>query len=264
MLPNFYPNRTIGQEHGAFFNRKSVSEAHRLVLLRSPRSHVLSMFKMCRYSPWGIKLQKLNRSRIEKNGTGQHDFEAWLQYYLHPLGKPWLGCYEPWNYQARALTSSKRAPHNVERDFEPSFGEALAAYLHMDWVGLQDFYEESMCLFYGRLEQTAEVRRLLSTCGCGLDNTHPALVHIRHYNISFNDTNSSAVTFTPALAAAMDRITVVDKVIFSVALRGFFSELKRLEARLGRRIMCPAALRRAETQLAYIANVTAVYEQTVS
>ena len=62
------------------------------------------------------------------------------------------------------------------------------------------------------------------------------------------------------LAAKIDRLTMVDKALFSAALRGFFREIRELEASLGRRVMCPSSLQEAEPRLAYIANVTALYE----
>lgn len=45
----FYPTSAMGQEHGYLYDRSQRPTAQRLVLLRSPRAHVLSMFKECRY-----------------------------------------------------------------------------------------------------------------------------------------------------------------------------------------------------------------------
>ena len=50
----------------------------------------------------------------------------------------------------------------------------------------------------------------------------------------------------------IDRLTAVDKVLFSEALRGFFSEIRSLEARVGHRVLCPHVLKRVEPKLAYI------------
>jgi len=44
-----------GQERGNLFDLATTPHATRLVFLRSPRAHVLSMFKECKYSPWGKK-----------------------------------------------------------------------------------------------------------------------------------------------------------------------------------------------------------------
>ena len=84
----------------------------------------------------------------------------------------------------------------------------------------------------------------------------------RHGSVS-----SSAVDIYPELAAKMDRLTAVDSLLFSVALHGFFSDIKwleaMLEARVGFRVMCPDTLRKAEPKLAYIANVTELYDMAI-
>ena len=74
--------------------------------------------------------------------------------------------------------------------------------------------------------------------------------------------SSTDVYIHPVLAVKMNRVTAVDKVLFSVALRGFLSEIRSLEARAGHRVLCPHVLKEAEpkAKLAYITNVTALYE----
>ena len=135
--------------------------AQRLVFLRSPRAHVLSMFKECRYDAWGVALWKKNQSQVPHEGTHQHDFEQWLDWYLHPLNKPWLGCYQPWNYQARAMTSWGKQPHGISaiETYEPSADSALTSYLETDWVGITDFYDESLCLLLSRFRTKAAAGR---------------------------------------------------------------------------------------------------------
>ena len=77
--------------------------------------------------------------------------------------------------------------------------------------------------------------------------------------VTHGDVDSTAVDVHPTLAVKMDRLTAVDKALFSVALRGFFREIKELEARVARRIMCPDVLQRMEPKLLYITSVTALY-----
>ena len=71
--------------------------------------------------------------------------------------------------------------------------------------------------------------------------------------------DSTDVDVHPHLAAQMDRLTMVDRALFALVLRGFIFEIRVLEGRVGRRILCPEALWRAEPKLAYVANVTALY-----
>ena len=126
------------------------------------------MFKECRYDAWGVALWKKNQSQVPHEGTHQHDFEQWLDWYLHPLNKPWLGCYQPWNYQARAMTSWTSKPHGISamETYEPSVDSALTSYLETDWVGITDFYDESLCLLLGRFRTKAAAVLFSESCRC--------------------------------------------------------------------------------------------------
>lgn len=156
------------------------------------------------------------------------------------------------------MTSNQKNPHNVDKateDFEPSSDAALASYMNADWVGLTDFYDESLCLLLSRLRSPAARAILLKACTC----EHKASVLDTPVN-RHGGVDSESVKVSPVLAMKMDRLTAVDKTLYSVALRGFFSEITDLEARLGHRIMCPHVLMNAQPKLAYITNVTALYE----
>ena len=136
IFPHFYPDLEAGPEHGYFYDRAHRPMAQRLVFLRSPRAHVLSMFKECRYNEWGVDLWKKNQSQVPHEGTHQHDFEQWLDWYLHPLNKPWLGCYQPWTYQARAMTSWTSKPHGISamETYEPSVDSAPRTWRRTGWA----------------------------------------------------------------------------------------------------------------------------------
>ena len=123
------------------------------------------------------------------------------------------------------------------------------------WVGLTDFYEESLCLLLSRLSAAAASAVFSRACRCDLAASILDVPVQTHGSV-----DSAGVDVHPVLAAKLDRLTAVDKALFSLALRGFFSEIKALEANIGRRIMCAHVLQNAEPKLAYIANVTALYE----
>ena len=229
------------------------------MLLRSPRAHVLSMFKECRYDSWGVSLWKRNISQVPHSGTHQHDFEQWLEWYLRPHYRSWLGCYDPWNYQARAMTSSRRNPHDIgaNESYEPSVDSAIASYSEMDWVGIADFYDESLCLLVSRLSTNAAQALFSTHCRCA---KRPRSILGSTEIVTHGTVRSTHVRVDPTIAVKMDRITVVDKSLFLVALRCFFREIRGLEARVGHRVLCPRVLKEAEPKLAYITNVTTLYE----
>jgi len=265
LFSRFYPRISYGQEHGHYYDRVQRPHAQRLVFLRSPRSHVLSMFKECRYDVWGVRLMHLNLSTVPHAGTHQHDFEQWINFYMRATGnvtgKKSMGCYDPWNFQARFMTSWRARPNlDLHEDNRPRIDAVLTSYMEMDWVGLTDFYDESLCLLLSRLQSSTAAAIFKKSCNCQVKNSS-ALMNVRierHGSVS-----SSAVNVYPALATKIDRLTAVDNLLFSVALHGFFSDIKRLEARVGFRVMCPGTLRKAEPKLAYIANVTELYDMAI-
>lgn len=71
-----------------------------------------------------------------------------------PTPRGAMGCYNPWNYQSRTLLSPSVSAHAVGPcgDFEPSFDSAVSEMLRFDWIGLTEFYHESICLLLFRIE----------------------------------------------------------------------------------------------------------------
>ena len=119
--------------------------------------------------------------------------------------RPWLGCYQPWNYQSRALVVDDCVPHNnvcvgcptagqetathytcnegrltkTQRHttctcstprlplLRPALRQAVAGMRSVQWVGLTDFYHESM---YARARSRA------SSAGPDWEHTPASLV----------------------------------------------------------------------------------------
>ena len=118
------------------------------------------------------------------------------------------------------------------------------------------FLYKSLCLLLGRFRTKAAAVLFSESCRCNQSGSILGTTKIdTHGSVSSTD-----VYIHPVLAVKMDRVTAVDKVLFSVALRGFLSEIRSLEARAGHRVLCPHVLKEAEPKLAYITNVTALYE----
>mgnify|MGYP000158871088 CR=1 FL=1 len=145
------------------------------------------------------------------------------------------------------MQSNEEKSHVVTcDDFEPSIDRAITETLKMDWVGLVDFYHESVCLLVSRLNRTSAY---MDTCGCeeGGQNSLPAAltvdVHDDHmqsgvtipqYEMDMVTTVSSRwlLLFThlqraalagdmlqlmPTLQAKVDRMTFVDRTLFEVS-----------------------------------------------
>ena len=102
----FFPVLAAGVEEGFLFDRKQHPNAIHLTLLRDPRSHVLSLYKECRFGTWGMKVwaQAIEEQQPWASGTQLEGLDAFVSFYQEPGGKEWLNCYEPWNFQG--------LPHN--------------------------------------------------------------------------------------------------------------------------------------------------------
>ena len=85
-FPHFYPQAAQGVEEGNLFDLEQRPGHFRLVMLRSPRSHVMSMFKECRFDPWGKSMISSRERHGEKpvphHGTHLEDFTEWINYFL--------------------------------------------------------------------------------------------------------------------------------------------------------------------------------------
>lgn len=134
-------------------------------------------------------------------------------------GSGGLGCYNPWNYQSRAMISWAGEPHFVPAcspDFEPSFDGVVAETQRMDWVGLQDFYHESLCLLMFRIEGAAHP--YMASCACDADGwkrveiAETMDVHEDH-TPRRGEHVSSHLDLDAITTAKVDRLSVVDRYV---------------------------------------------------
>jgi hypothetical protein len=168
---NLFPQNEAGVEHSVSF-QNSLDPfdflSHHLISLRSPRHHLWSLFSQCKYGAWGLIWT--NGTDFPRHGTTPeadvHDFRIWLNHFLDvstktkPVNKAdGFKCYQASNYQANAMTSAHWNPgHSNDLNYttEPDFGRSVLVYESMDWVALTDFFHESKCLLYYRLEPKTE------------------------------------------------------------------------------------------------------------
>lgn len=121
------------------------------------------------------------------------------------------------------------------KDFEPSFDGAVAEALRMDWVGVTDFFHESLCLLTYRIGGASHP--YLNTCACDSDdetrvNASAATrdVHIDHTPQRKRGMITSYLDLDPFLTAKVDRLTVVDRLVLQQPqhlLRSHLSALPR-------------------------------------
>mmetsp|Transcript_9285 Transcript_9285/g.18947 ORF Transcript_9285/g.18947 Transcript_9285/m.18947 type:complete len:331 (-) Transcript_9285:180-1172(-) len=228
-----------------------------MIMFRSPRDHVHSQYHQCvQISGSNCKLGN-NHECWPANWTAAHGFEDWISYFHGDSLVTFTGrCYNPHNLQARALTCHQRSNHNaVEHNWEPPLERALANLRSIEFVGIVEFFDESICLLLLGLRTLPPPPQC--RCPTGTD---------AHSSASPRTHRSK----TPPLATedhvlhAIDRLTSIDFVVYQHALRLFFNRVHEEEARLGYAFMCRSRLDRAQASLDYIStNLSRLYFQSL-
>jgi len=242
-------------------------DAFHLMMLRSPRAHVMSQFLECKYDWWG--------KAVTQNTAFPHSldddlgFAVWLDHFWPPraydcdcadmadcdcLREDDFNCYNPHNMQSRSLTCSGTGPynsHHVAQDtgIVPSAQEAVANLGKIEWVGIVELYDESLCLFFYKVEG-----RLRDHCACERSNPE------RHHNdhgVPPHDVESQA----KAVLQLVDRITAVDQVVYRAAVHRVVNELRVLEKKAGVQILCPGRMEDLRRTAHYLDGMDDVFVQ---
>jgi len=244
-------------------------DAFHLMMLRSPRAHVMSQFLECKYDWWG--------KMVTQDTTFPHTldddlgFAVWLDHFWPPraynctceniadcdcLREDDYNCYNPHNMQSRSLTCSGTGPydsHHVAPDtgIVPSAQEAVANLGKIEWVGILELYEESLCLFFYKVEG-----RLRDHCACQQHN--PEYHHMNH-GVPPHDVERQA----RAVLDLVDRITAVDQVVYRAAAHRVVNELRVLEKKAGVQIICPERMEVLQRTAHYLDGMADVFDPPV-
>lgn len=286
LLKDFFPQEEFGIEHSVSY-QNSLDPfdflSYHLVSLRSPRQHVFSLFAECKYDAWGKIMT--NGTDFPHSGTTPEadvrDFRTWLNHFLDTATQPkqpvrtgCFGCYRASNYQSNALTGTDEKPghkNDTKAVLEPDVRRSVQVYESMDWVALTDFFHESKCLFYHRLEpKTAQIDIYLrDLCRCGQSSSSSSSsstgvndVHATHHA---NGHRSSMSDLPTDILESVDALTRVDKQLYKVALERFVQEIVWLETELGRQVLCDNVLEQWEPELEYLGiSLTSIYRDEKS
>ena len=236
---------------------------HYLTMLRSPRAHVVSQFFYLKNSGGWCHLDPKQEgfSHCCENFPPKSDVEMlfnWIEYYADPGWSPskgdYLGsCYTPHNMQARALTCSPQACFRggslralTWEGARPSVVAAIKAASDLDWVGIEELYDESMCLFEYRL-----MGKLPPGCACGNNqkwqpSVGPKQLHQsggKEYEVNIGDI---------AHQNMLDNMTRVDAEVYRVSFVRLVRELRAVENETGVLLLCSERAAQARALTDYI------------
>ena len=173
------------------------------------------------------------------------------------------------NYQARPFVSKRKGPHRPDNDalMVPDIGVVQETINSFDWVAVTEFFHESKCLLYYRVQpRERKMQQYLDeTCHCHLEeqqgNSTETIkdVTVKHYD---GRRRHTMLDLDEMLLQKINAATTTDRPVFKETLRQFMLEINWLEANLGRRVLCDAPLAKWEQEMAYLGvNVTELYGQ---
>tara|TARA_B110001452_G_scaffold265562_1_gene270459 strand:+ start:1155 stop:2159 length:1005 start_codon:yes stop_codon:yes gene_type:complete len=250
------------------------SEAVYLVMLRSPRAHVLSQYMECAYSKWGMGVVSKSPEyrAFPRHSKGQPSgaqlashFDQWVRHFS-PAWTPEQGnfdCYTPWDFETRYLSCGmpgapdpmadhhgklrNRSRGNVMDSRQPR-DESIAlkmlnTFAEHGVVGVTELFDESLCLvrykMSGALPPSCACDAPPSTAPHGVHDNRGVPAH------SLADVWNSTLTL-------VDEITSIDAQVYVTGLAILLSELAALSRKLNVQLICEGRLDKVRAAVAYI------------
>lgn len=195
-------------------------------MVRNPMAHVLSQHRHCTASGrhdrgWGLDWEPT--------------LENWLAYNLklresgvtRVLGKL-MDCLNPMDLHSHRWTCNTTWDQALHVDTDLAIRN-----MHATWfVGVRELYQESLCLFYVKVRG-----RLPQKCHCGNMtawtnfSTHFVTTHYNVHSPRYSSWSDRA-------RGLAEQLTKSDTQLYKAALRRFLGELRWVEIRFGRRVLC--------------------------
>lgn len=202
---------------------------HRMItMLRKPSEHVYSEYLECADTPWG----KAIRSESGAEEEDVASFTSWLQHFAQNSTDD-FNCYHPFNMQSRALSCDYPSdPHHYDGELNSAM--TAAAFRAMEetfFVGLVEYYQESLCLFHSKVVESA----LPSWCDCKQKGAWNAKAVT---NATHNVPEHSLHDLSSADMDIVNSLTEHDQMLYNAAYERFKKDIAAEEEKRGVKIMC--------------------------
>eukprot|EP00931_Biecheleriopsis_adriatica_P115510 TRINITY_DN91299_c0_g1_i1.p1 TRINITY_DN91299_c0_g1~~TRINITY_DN91299_c0_g1_i1.p1 ORF type:complete len:392 (+),score=51.33 TRINITY_DN91299_c0_g1_i1:37-1176(+) len=232
---------------------RSASKGFHGTLLRSPRAHVLSLFSHCHnahHNTWArvasdiplyfaeMLLRGTENACGDTCATGNPDWRGALEERLSAAMDPAEAAKNVRviplaNTQSHALTCSKSRGslgHHFKvldggDSLHPDLHDALASMRRLEWVGLTDLFEPSLCLLHFQAN-----RSLPASCDCNAPSRNGT--RLGHW-VETRYKRRNAAELSPEVLARIDAHTDVDAQVFAAALRLTLGRLRAVEVATG-------------------------------
>ena len=219
------------------FKNMTLPSDLRVVAFRSPRAHILSMYMECVYSPWGAGRRK---DAFPVDIHAEIGFIRWVEHFTRSdwlaNGGDW-GCYNPFSLQSRALTCTGAqfgASHHLKKRqaLQPSVSSAVEALREIDVIVVSELFTESLCMLIYRFKGV-----LPPTCDCrspnfGIGHRLPYFPH------KVPPHSPKAFDVDESVWRKVDQIAAVDTQLYPVVLDRFWQDIREVENRTGKQLLC--------------------------
>jgi len=252
----FWPPTEQGNEYCLpwVLKKNSGRKVAVLTLFRSPRAHVMSLFKECYFNNWGR--QKTRNTLFPRTQNRTADFLSWLQHFQQQpeaRGKEAsFNCYHPVNFQTRSLVCPQK-PHWLLPTIptRPSLEQARQKLHSLTWFGIQEFWTASFCLLYAQQPNSPQLKQCQCQQNLSSSSPHKKFPHVTH---GPQDRQiSSTIPLPSSKLTWMDRhIIDLDRQLFVEILSSFLTRVVETEHHLGFQILCPEVIETVEPTWTYL------------
>ena len=229
-----------------------------LVVLRSPRSHVISQYYECRYSIWGRFTTGMAcnvhsgapcaepRTPFARlfvhNKTFVQGLHAWVSWFARTPSAPAneFGCYNPRNFQSRALTCQRPdifGSHNEaagQAGLPAEAEAAIAALGRVDVLGLTELFRESICVLHFNVHGVVP-----PDCECiPGEEADPRRFNESHIWDAIGEAEAEPAGLPAETSAAIDALTREDSTLYAAALPRLMRDVWHAERVTGVRMLC--------------------------
>jgi len=218
-----------------------------LVLLREPRAHVLSQYYFCKDSD--------DPGPSRANFLMPKDISEWINFWTRfvstgnwrenfqygpktKFNTPWcssrlpFGCYSPVNLQSQRLTCKEGA---YDYSSHVSDDAAIKKLDKVYFVGIQEAYQESLCLLHGMTHD-----HLPEWCDCTNKKawSKATVTKETHGSVPHDFSELSQET-----QEEVDNLTAGDAALYKAGVKRFVHDVRKLEKRLNGQILCKKKLK---------------------
>jgi len=197
----------------------------KITMLRNPRAHVLSQYYHCATSNdhmYGHSYMPAAFPEWIDAWSKYHDNFSRIQ--SHPFC-----CYNPMNLMASRFTCGNGLGEQDAHYNLASVEELQHKIASLDFVGLAEHYDASLCLLRIRRTQSFP-----EECDCGSSSSNDTELHNRTHGTAPHTISD----YSEEVWKRVDELTILDRQLYEMGASRFFNDVREVEEQYNKRILC--------------------------